>query len=256
MKRLILGDIHGHWQTAYDIYNKENPELVIILGDYVDGFSHGTAEEAKECLDKIRELKKSHEQKYGENTFITIIGNHDYHYIQWGEHYSGYRHQTQMLCGNLLKKMLENGELVFIYVDRKNKSIYSHAGISNTWIKEEVGENVPVDELNETVSPECYRFTLKGGFDMYGDTIYSSPIWIRPFSLGKDQLIVEGEEWRQVVGHTQCKKIIDFNIEKFVDFKEHTNLILCDSLPRQYMVENLNDNKVIIDVEYKDYEQI
>ena len=59
MKRLILGDIHGHWQTAYDIYNKENPELVIILGDYVDGFSHGTAEEAKECLDKIREQEIS-----------------------------------------------------------------------------------------------------------------------------------------------------------------------------------------------------
>ena len=89
---------------------------------------------------------------------------------------------------------------------------------------------------------------------MHGDTIYSSPIWIRPFSLGKDQLIVEGEEWRQVVGHTHCKKIIDFNIEKFVTFKEHTNLILCDCLPKQYMIENLNDDGIIINVEYKDYD--
>lgn len=255
MKRLILGDIHGHWYTAYDIYEKEKPEVVILLGDYVDGFKHNKPEDSKECLDKLIELRNSHIEKYGKDSFIMLVGNHDYHYIQGGERYSGYNHGTYLLCSKLLQEMLNENTLQFIYVDRKNKSIYSHAGISNTWYKSEVGKDTQLEEINDKVPAQSYVFTWFGG-DMHGDSIYSSPIWIRPFSLGKDQLLVDGEEWRQVVGHTQTEKILDFNVLEFTSFKEHCNMILCDCLPHEYMVETIDDNGIITNIEYKEYERV
>ncbi|MBO5004272.1 MAG: metallophosphoesterase [Clostridia bacterium] len=253
MKRLILGDIHGHWKTAYDIYNKENPDIVIFLGDYVDGYACRSVDDVKECLESLLELRENHIREHGKDSCIMLIGNHDYHYVEPGEQYSGYSHAIQRHCGSILQKMFDDNIVQYVYVDRINKSIYSHAGISQTWYDEYVDGNCELEEINEKVQSNAYWFTFRNG-DWHGDSIYSSPIWIRPFSLGKDQLKIDNEEWRQVVGHTTTigEGIVDFNKEKFANFKEHCNLILCDCLPRQYMVETLNDKGIITKVEYKD----
>ena len=38
MKRIVIGDPHGRWGYIKQIYDKEQPDEVIILGDYFDSF--------------------------------------------------------------------------------------------------------------------------------------------------------------------------------------------------------------------------
>ena len=34
MKRIVIGDPHGRWRSVKKIYDYEQPDEVIILGDY------------------------------------------------------------------------------------------------------------------------------------------------------------------------------------------------------------------------------
>ena len=121
VKRAIFGDIHGHYDSFYELYKKENPDEVILLGDYVDSFTK-TPKECQQCLMNLLDLKKQHNEEGGK--FIMLLGNHDFHYIFSGEYYSGYKPETQQLCGNILKSaVIENKDIIPIYVD--NNIIFS-----------------------------------------------------------------------------------------------------------------------------------
>ena len=39
-KRLVIGDIHGYFATLKKIYDAEQPDEVIIVGDYFDNFKN------------------------------------------------------------------------------------------------------------------------------------------------------------------------------------------------------------------------
>lgn len=221
MKTLILGDIHGHtsWES---IIKKEKPNKVIFLGDYVDTFDvDNTYEMQINNLERILDYK----EKRG-NKCILLLGNHDYHYItNTTQRYSGYNPGTHKLMKTIEKRFLENVQL--IYVDKKNKTIFSHAGVSNYWL-----EDVAQCKLNEvnniSLKSEKIGFNYYTGYNPYGDTISQSPIWIRPKSLLDDGLI----GYNQVVGHTHMR---DNNI--FVkEYKENCNFYFCDTLPGQYLV--------------------
>ena len=56
IKRLILGDIHGH-NTWKDIIDKENPQEIIILGDYFDSFGIKSEDQIKN-FKNILEFRK------------------------------------------------------------------------------------------------------------------------------------------------------------------------------------------------------
>lgn len=248
-RRVVIGDIHGRWELFNTIYNRENPDIVICLGDYLDSFDISSNEQY-ECLNKLISIRNEHEQIHGNDTFIMLMGNHDYHYIYDTEQYSGKSQETKVLCKPILHKMIDEHILKRCFVDHVNKTIYSHAGVSNTWMNDWKVNSL--DEIN-TIQLDSFIFTYGDSFSPYGDTKYASPIWIRPWSLGHDMWKDENDEiWRQVVGHTECKDgIVDFNIVKFTNHIEHIPLILCDAITKQYMVEHLDYNGNIIDVEYK-----
>jgi hypothetical protein len=67
------------------------------------------------------------------------------------------------------------------------------------------GDNI-ADNINEMwkASSRPFRFT---GFNPYGDSKESSPIWIRPKSLQRANRDTLRDQFIQVVGHTQQKKI-------------------------------------------------
>lgn len=226
MKTLILGDIHGltNWES---IIKKEKPNKVIFLGDYVDTFDRkNTCEMQINNLERILDYK----EKRG-NKCILLLGNHDYHYItNAAQRYSGYCISTHRLIKQIKNRLLENLQL--IYIDEKTKTIFSHAGISNYWLK-----NVAQCKLNEVnnidLKSEVIGFNYLMGYDPYGNTISQSPIWIRPQALFEDGLT----GYNQVVGHTHMK---DNNI--FVkEFKENCNFYFCDTLPDQYLVNEDGD---------------
>jgi hypothetical protein len=51
--------------------------------------------------------------------------------------------------------------------------------------------------------PQAFDFTTGANYDMYGDDVTQTPIWVRPNSLLEDR--VPG--YIQVVGHTQQRHI-------------------------------------------------
>ena len=54
-KRIIIGDPHGRWGCVKQAYDNENPDEVIILGDYFDSFNIHP-EDQRDCYDNIIQL--------------------------------------------------------------------------------------------------------------------------------------------------------------------------------------------------------
>lgn len=245
MRRLILGDLHGHWKNFLDIYKKENPDEVICLGDYVDSFDVSHAEQ-EYVVKELFKLKDKHEFNH-EGKFILLIGNHDFHYL-YGypqlEKYSGFSWSTFRWANSFFNNALNEKKIQTIFVDYKNKIIYSHAGISNTWINDWGLELYDInDQMNPKETLDCFRFSYTD-YDPYGDSKYNGPLWIRPNSLINDMYHDKDDEvWTQIVGHTETKEIKIYNDNK---------LYLCDTINSgKYIIQELNDNKIIINTEIR-----
>lgn len=193
MKVLILGDIHGRdcWKT---IIRNEEPNKVIFLGDYWDSFDVPFLTQKQNFEDiinyKVREM--------GSNNVILLYGNHEYHYsdiaLQMGEKYGGFQSGAAILINQLLN---ENNHL-FKLAYKMDNFLFSHAGISPSFLKGVAIENNEemVSELNDYL---CYRPSVLK-VKRSGETVDSSPIWIRPKFLLRDKAKELG--YIQVVGHT------------------------------------------------------
>lgn len=263
-KRLVIGDIHGHIEPFKTIYEKEDPDDVIILGDYFDSF-HGTDKDIIDCFKEILKIKKEHTK--GE--FILIIGNHDFHYMDLSEAYSGKRQSYALTVSVMLDKCIEDKQLQYVYVDIINKTVYSHAGIMNKWLNENRLFICDLNDLND-VDPRKYRFTFCGGDSGYGDGPYASPIWVRPSTLLYDMYEdLDGHVWTQIVGHTHGKaKLWTYNHDCLSGCNIYHNvsetgeddfdpvLYVIDSLPNFYMVEELNEDGVLMTRSIKSTEGI
>lgn len=247
VKRLVLGDIHGHYEHVINIYEKEQPDEVILLGDYVDSFSQ-KPEDHKKTLETILELQSKH----AHGKFKILLGNHDYHYIMAGERYSGFYPATEKLVSGIIRKAVKEKRIVPVYVDWTNKYIYSHGGVTNTWMREWNIESLGDINDKELIA---FRFTFGNRFSYLGDTVYSSPIWVRPGSLAVDGFRdKDGYTWTQVVGHTPVKDLTKlYKGMPNSDYNCDVPMWLCDALPKQYLVQTLDENGVIIAEEVKKY---
>ena len=58
-KRLVIGDIHGYFDTLKKIYDAEQPDEVIIVGDYFDNFKNN-ADMNVQCFENIISLQQYH----------------------------------------------------------------------------------------------------------------------------------------------------------------------------------------------------
>lgn len=223
MKRCIFGDLHGHYDSFFKLYAKEEPDEVILLGDYLDSFtinSQGCAN----CLNSILKLKEDHEKHSGK--FIILLGNHELHYVLPGEYYSGHKLETQGLVYKVLSESILNGTIQPIYFE--DNTIYSHAGITNTWMDNNGLESLEeVNKVESILDLGKFRFT---GFNRYGDSVESGPMWVRPKSLTKDHY----QNYTQIVGHTPMKQSMQID-----------NLYFIDCMPRQYIIETIEDGKCI-----------
>jgi predicted phosphodiesterase len=244
MKRIVLGDIHGHLDIFEEIYNKENPDEVIVLGDYFDSRTV-KPEDQYSCFEKLLEIRKEHkENKVGK--FILLIGNHDFQYM-YGERYSGYNVGTYLQWHDKLNELLKKGVLSFAFVDGVNKTVYSHAGITNTWLNKRADQNTHLSYLDK-LNFDKYEFTYGTHFNSYGDDPWNSCIWVRPASLSKDMYVDNnGDLWTQIVGHTQTKDQTPIVLHKDGSLKHNSEpwwmgkLWIIDTLPSYYIIEDIDD---------------
>lgn len=238
-KRLIIGDLHGKG-VVYDIYNQENPDDVIILGDYFDSFNLSPLVQ-KLNFESILNLREEH-IKSGKGEFILLLGNHDYHYMRdTMEMYSGYNDETAGYVCNLIEDLYKKKILQISYIDKVNRIIFTHAGVTNSWFY----ENCKTLEDINNVSLESLRFTYKDGGDVYGSSKWNSPIWVRHDSLIKDCYKDNNEIiWNQIFGHTYNEEIIKTYIDDEENFENDAYFFNLDSLPH-YLIQHLeNDGKL------------
>lgn len=226
-KLLVLGDIHGRtiWK---DIVNLENPDKVIFLGDYVSTYEDISPEQQLSNLEDILQYKEDR----GE-AIILLRGNHclDCLGYYWAKCYPTEPKVKQVMSVDPLKSRFLN-LTQWVYIDEKLKTIFSHAGVSDVWMKNSKINSVY--DINDLVPSELFGFTPDNFLDRNGDSETQPPVWIRPQALCKCNV----EEWNQVVGHTPVHKGI-----LHTHYTASKNEIwFCDALGvKQYLV--IDNNK-------------
>ena len=226
-KILVLGDTHGRpfWK---EIIEKENPDKIIFLGDYVSTHEGISAEQQLSNLEEILIYKENNPDKV-----ILLRGNHDTQHLgyYWAE-CSGWDGQVWgvMSQSEFKERFLKLTQ--WVYIDEELETIFSHAGVSDVWMKN--SEIDSVHDINSLEPSELFGFTPNYYGDCYGDSETQPPLWIRPQALCKCN--VKG--WDQVVGHTPVRTII--NVGKSAKGKQ--NIWLCDALGvKQYLVIDNNE---------------
>lgn len=236
MKRIIIGDPHGRWNAVNNIYDKEQPDEVIILGDYFDSFNID-AYNQRECYDNIINLRKEHLSKHGRG-FYMLIGNHDMHYMDeaFGR-CSGWNPVTNYQASYPLCRDWDAEILKMIFIDEVNKTIYSHAGVTMNWFQQWIKSNSLAD-IN-TIETKAFQFTYKNGGDYYGSSSWNSPLWVRPEGLKKSPYKdKDGIVWSQIFGHTQTNAPHHW-------INNGGEFYCIDCINEAYLVEILNDQNVL-----------
>lgn len=246
IKRLILGDIHGH-NTWKDIIDKENPQEIIILGDYFDSFGIKSEDQIKN-FKNILEFRKVFNKDSKYESMKLIMGNHDFHYIHnINEHYSGWNQNTYNAICDIFIDCIDHEIFKMCIFDEINNTLYSHAGVSNAWIVKRCN-NSSLYDIN-SLDYNYFKFTFAEGGDCYGSSPLNSPIWIRPESLLKNPIRYKGKILTQIVGHTHLREkplIKEFNSSIIDEENEIGKLYVIDTLPKYYMIEELNENNIIM----------
>lgn len=225
MKICILGDIHGRtiWKQ---IIEKENPDKIIFLGDYVATHDNISAAEQINNLNEILSYKEDSSDKV-----ILLRGNHCLQHLGYywascsGLNYEVYQYMSE----NSFKERFLN-LTQWIYIDKNLKTVFSHAGISSVWMNNAHVDNIY--NINQLKPSELFAFIPDSLYDYYGNSVTQPPVWIRPQTLCTCNI----KDWDQVVGHTPVKQDI-INMKESTKYKR--NIWLCDALGiNKYLIIN------------------
>lgn len=196
-KILIIPDVHGRkfWHKAPEIIN--SVDKVVFLGDYLDPYPCENISK----LDAIREFKDIIEFKRSNpDKVILLLGNHDCAYCFNFGSASRYDYKNKVEIKSLFKKTMD----IFRLYYKEGRYLFSHAGITNDWLKTYLPE-YDVERFTTLTTKELIPFLWKisfhrGGYDNTGSIVWSD--------------VREGDRestFYQIFGHTQLEKdpIID-----------------------------------------------
>lgn len=226
MKTIVLGDIHGR-TCWYDIIQRENPDRVIFMGDYVSTYGKCTVEQQCSNLEDILNFKEG----FGENC-ILLRGNHDMQHLaySWAQCSGYFPHVAQWMVG-IKDRFLRLTQWVYI----QDGLVFSHAGITDKfWEYLNLGEPTEdnILKINELEPSPLFGFTPSRFSDYHGDSETQPLTWVRPVTLMEHNI-----GWPQVVGHTRVRT--PGNLIKYMEPNGWANIpeLWCvDALPYWYMV--------------------
>lgn len=220
MKIAAIGDIHGRviWKQ---IIKKDNFDKIVFVGDYFDSFDVHGEYQINNFINIIEYKTKNPDR------VVLLLGNHDYHYLDVNERYSGFQSGFQYEIKHLLKTALKDNLIQSCYSYKD--ILFTHAGITKTWcINNGINPDKDIEkQLNDLLifKPNSFKFKMGANYSQTGDDICQSPIWVRPHSLLKDKVSF----CRQVVGHTRGNNI---------RIKEGVAFIDCLDKSDEYLVIN------------------
>jgi predicted phosphodiesterase len=196
-KVIAIGDIHGRDAWIEIVKRESDADKIVFIGDYFDSFDIPFESQLANFLALI-EYKRSFPDK-----IVLLLGNHDYHYLLGvQDRYSGFQEgEKGFRITGALEKALKEGLIQMAF--SSGKFMFTHAGVTDLWSFsfDCQGANA-ADKINKLFKDDRDAFRFVGP-DPYGDSIQSSPIWVRPNSLSKGGLTGKVN----VVGHTQVEHV-------------------------------------------------
>lgn len=203
MRYILIPDVHGRnfWRSAIEA--RQDDDMVIFLGDYVDPYPAEkiSNETAREGLEDIIELKKS-----DPDHIVLLLGNHDLGYLA-GEYFCSSRHWHA--GHNRLHEIFSENITLFDISYTAGDILISHAGVYPYWIKQchinldmfmnfnNLIHSKNSDIVNNAFSDLYYIDMWRGGWCTAG-----SPVW------ADIRCAMKGDTFdlKQIVGHTQLEK--------------------------------------------------
>lgn len=231
-RTVICGDIHGRriWR---DIVEREAPQRVVFLGDYVS--SH-------QGIDAVTQIDNLHDiLDFDGCEKIMLRGNHDLQHLgyYWAA-CSGFDREVAHAMQQMKTEFLEATQWAYRLEAGDRQVVMSHAGISQPWLDEvvrtvDVDSPAWIDDLNLLDPSEKFGFNGEPG-DFTGESPAQPCTWIRPYSL----LLNAVKGYTQVVGHTPQLAV------RKISLPDGDGAIwLCDALgSRSYLV--IADDRFII----------
>lgn len=219
MKIVVIGDIHGRfvWRNIID---KEVADIFVFLGDYVsDEKTSGNWQIAN--LKSILKFKEDNPEKV-----ILLRGNHDMQHLgySWAE------------CSGLnscvleqMSKMKNQFEYNTQWIYTIENVIFSHAGITKTWLQSIGLTESNINRINKINPNESFGFISDSPCDTIGTSKSQGITWVRPNALIMDSI----KNVTQIVGHTPVKEIC-----KKENKEINCSFWFCDSLPQYLVIEN------------------
>ncbi len=219
MKIITIGDIHGIdlWKP---IYEHEEFDLFMFIGDYLDSFDIGTEAMLRNFKD-ICELD--------DPRVIRLLGNHEMHYMFSDNLHkcSGFRPEMYWQA----KMLLDTHKEKFKLSHQIDNYLWSHAGIHIGWYK--LYEN-QLEALNIKFGNEKATLSdkLNLAFDSYKEYIFNvgarrggrhnvgGPLWLDKANALKKPI----KGYHQIVGHTALPEIKTHNIDN------NTSITFIDTL--------------------------
>jgi predicted phosphodiesterase len=229
MKLIAIGDIHGRsdWK---EIVKNNDFDKVVFIGDYFDTHENIFPKQQIKNFNEIIKCKEKNPDKV-----VLLLGNHDYHYLpSVTDQYGGFVSYTKSKVSGLLNVLVHAGMIRLCYVHEN--FLFSHAGVTKTWCKVNHIDLKNIEcSINEyfLLKPEAFRFTSGRDYDIYGDEICQTPLWVRPRSLMNDKIA----KYIQVVGHTEHEKL---------QMNGHMIIIDCLRTSKEYL--SINNGKLSVKI--------
>ncbi len=231
MKICVIPDIHGSsaWK---ELVHREMQQVdrFVFLGDYFD--RKDRLPDVEEEVDNFRAIV--HFAR--EHQFVDLlIGNHDLQYIG-GAQCTGYQPRLEPLVSDTLRELIGLG--LIKCTAKWEPYLFSHAGLSRVWMK--LMRYDTIEAINRAFRENCLSvdfspYALEMN-DYSGNSIYQSPLWIRPEAL--DEAYWEGIH--QVVGHTPLEEIC------YLPAAGNHRIIFCDTGLKQYLIIDTEAEKETI----------
>ena len=190
-KILIVSDVHGRkfWHKAKEMIN--NVDKVVFLGDYLDPYSY----EGVSRLDAIKEFREIIKFKEDNpDKVILLLGNHDCAYCFGFGSASRYDYSNE----SIIKKLFGENFDYFRLFAKIDNYIFSHAGITNNWLR----TRFPEKDINDFLKLPMYEIRpflwdvshLRGGHCHTGSIVWSD--------VGEED---REDTYYQIFGHTQLE---------------------------------------------------
>jgi hypothetical protein len=267
MKIRIIPDIHGHdwWKNL--IEDIEELDYCIFLGDYVDDWTIPTPDIISNLQDII-EFKRSYMHKV-----VLLYGNHEWNYLNpYIGYCSGFRYGAFPEIEKLLienKNLFQICKLINIslplYSFPTQKLLFSHAGFSKDWIKdnyywlnEEDYNSIDEDKWNKFKDFKLEDLEEKVNFGVDSHTILDrvmqigytrggvspcgGPLWA-DFQEMFNKYIVG---FRQFVGHTPMRDLATKTSIYKEKHPETSSVTFCDCGSREIKITLASTDKNLI----------